>query len=162
MLNLEPCKQLYSMYVVIIVIMLFVNFNKSSSLYFPSKYVFHFFLFINQWNISRKQDESPIHRWYRFSHIPDSPRCHQNQSRGVRGAPSSSPWLIKDNIDFYRGCCVYTNFRTRSGCCHIWTNQRPDTGDQGPITAWLSFDSSSTALKEYWEVTSPLLSIYPE
>ena len=36
------------MYVVIIVIMLFVNFNKSSSLYFPSKYVFHFFLFINQ------------------------------------------------------------------------------------------------------------------
>ena len=47
-----------------IVIMLFVNFNKSSSLYFPSKICLSFLLvyqsFINQWNISRKQDESPM------------------------------------------------------------------------------------------------------
>ena len=70
------------MYVVIIVIMLFVNFNKSSSLYFPSKQVFHFLMFIIN---SALVYQTEIDSLPRFSGIPDSLRCHQSREGGSKG-----------------------------------------------------------------------------
>ena len=74
-----------------IVIMLFVNFNKSSSLYFPSKICLSFLLvYINHLSISEIFPENRMnHRWFRFSRSSHSwffPLSSESEQGSWRGA----------------------------------------------------------------------------